>query len=149
MIYLFAAIAIAGCAVTDARLSGKWRSNLELTTHFNENNAVLTERQKKLFSQLLGRMEISYLSPGKCEIFLPRRKIDTGKKIIEFDESKEIVEYKVVYRNENTIVIAYVDSLFGKTVRTLNYIGDMTYWIYVGDFGFFDIHVREYFTKVE
>ena len=141
-------IIVSGCSVTDSRLSGKWRSNLELTTQFNEKHVILTEKQKKFFLQIFGQMELTYLSTGKCEVFLPKGKIDTGSKIIESDEYKEITGYKIIYKNENLIVVVY-DNLFGETVKTLNFLDDSTYWIYVGDSGFFDVHIREYFTKVK
>lgn len=98
LIFVVIGIFLSACTLTDSRLSGKWRSNLELTTDFNEKHAILTERQKKLFSQLFGQMQLTYLSTDKCEVFFPKHKINNGRKIIESDESKEIVEYKILFK---------------------------------------------------
>jgi hypothetical protein len=149
LIALLNLIIISGCALKDDRLSGKWRSDLELTTNFNENHAILTERQKKLFSQLFGQMEVTYLRPGQCEVFMPKNKTDTGNKAIESDESKVVSEFKIIYKNENQIVILYNDCLLGKKVSILNFDNDNTYWIYIGESGLFDTHIREYFKKIE
>ncbi len=40
----------SGCAITDSRLSGTWRSDLELTRKFNEEHVILTDKQKKNFT---------------------------------------------------------------------------------------------------
>jgi hypothetical protein len=149
IIFLWVATFLSGCAVTDTRLSGKWRSNLELTTQYNEKHAILTEKQKKVFSQLFGQMELTYISSGKCEVFLPGGKIDTGSKVIDSEDFKYISEYKIIYKNEKAIVVLSEDSVSGESIRTLNFVDDNTYWVYIGDSGMFDIHIREYFTKVK
>lgn len=138
---------ISGCGVTDYRLSGKWRSNLGLTTEYNEKHAKLTEKQKSVFSQIFGSMELTYLSPGKCEVFRPSNTIITGSKEIETNDSKKIIDYKIIFNNKDVVVISYYDPIFGETVRTLNFVDEDTYWLYGGDSGFFDFNIREYFTR--
>jgi len=148
-IILLIASAVSGCGVTDARLSGKWKSNLELTTEFNEKHAKLTEKQKNLFSQIVGRMELTYASPGKCEIFLPRDKIEMDSRIIETNEYKMVMDYKIIYSNEDISVILYEDFLLGERLQTIHFVSENIYWVYVGDSLLSDIHIREYFTKEE
>ncbi len=139
----------SGCAITDSRLSGTWRSDLELTRKFNEEHVILTDKQKKFFSQLFGHMEITYLSPGKCEVFMPKNKIDNGSNIFEIDGFREIGEYKIIYKNENVIVFLEEDSSSGEQIRTLYFIDNSTYWVYIGDSQLYNAHLREYFTKVK
>jgi hypothetical protein len=146
-ILLLVGATISGCGVTDYRLSGKWRSNLGLTTEYNEKHAQLTEKQKSVFSQIFGRTELTYLSPGKFEVFRPSSTIITGGKEIESNDSKKVMGYRVIFSNKDVVVISYDDPLFGETVRTLNFVDEDTYWIYGGDMGFFDLHIREYFTR--
>jgi hypothetical protein len=146
-ILLLVGVIISGCGVTDYRLSGKWRSNLGLTTEYNEKHAQLTEKQKSVFSQIFGRTELTYLSPGKFEVFRPGNTIITGGKEIETIDSKKVMGYKVIFSNKDVVVISYDDPIFGETVRTLNFVDEDTYWIYGGDKGFFDLHIREYFTR--
>ena len=148
-ITLILGIISSGCAITDSRLSGKWRSDLELTTKFNEKHAILTERQKKVFSQLFGKMELTYSRRGQCEVFLPGGKIDTGSRVIESDESKRLSEYKILYKNDNAIVVLNEEALFGESISTLHFVDEDTYWIYVGESEFVNLHIREYFTKVK
>jgi hypothetical protein len=140
---------ISACTTTDSRLTGKWRSNLELTTEYNEKHAKLSEGQRKVFSQMFGKMEVDYSTPGKCEVFLPRNRIHTDEKDIETDEFKEICEYKIIYRNQRSIVIVYNDPLQGEMVRTINFVHEDTYWIYLGGNGFLDLNMREYFTRIK
>lgn len=144
-------IIVSGCvAVTDSRLSGKWRSNLELTTKYNEEHAILTQKQKKVFSQLFGHMEITYSSPNKCGVFMPKLKIGSESKAFELDEIKETGEYKILYKDEKVIVILDNGHISGESkTQTLHFVDETTYWVYVADSKFIDLHIREYFTKVE
>jgi hypothetical protein len=149
-IFILVVVAIGlGCEKSDPRLSGKWRSNLELTREYYEKHAILTEKQKNVFSQLFGKMEVDYFTPGKCKIFLPEDTIDTGGKKIESDDYTEILEYKIIYQNKISVVMVYDDQLEGEKARTLYFIDEKTYWIYVGDSNLTDINIREYFTKIE
>jgi hypothetical protein len=147
-IIIFAVINISlGCEKRDPILSGKWRSNLELTREYYEKHTKLTEKQKKLFSQLFGKMEVDYSSPGKCKIYLPEDATDGKKK--ESEDYTETLDYKIIYRNKNSVVMVYDDPLEGEKARTFYFINDKTYWVYVGDSTLTDINIREYFTKIE
>lgn len=140
---------LSGCKTTDPRLAGKWRSNLELTTQYNNKNANLSDRQKEALYQLFGKMEISYFANGSFEVYLPRNVVITGERTKTFDESREISKYKVLYANDKAVVTVGEDSSGVEKVHVLHFTNDNTYWVYLGGGDLVDLNIREYFTKIE
>ncbi len=148
-IILAAVFIISGCSKSDSRLKGKWRSNLKLTTEYNEKKARLTDRQKKAFAKMFGKLEINYFTPGKCEIFTPKEITNFETDNTEQEDTRGVLEYKIIYQNDKLAVLVYKDPLKRETVQTYHFVNDNTYWIYLGGSGLADLNMREYFTKIE
>ncbi len=149
IVLFFILILACGCAHTDPRLYGRWRSNNELSTEYYENNAKLNDVQMNALTQIFGKMEIEYFNHNKCKIVLPDNIIHTGEKNIEIKGFEDIMKFNIIYRNEDIVVILYDDPLQGEIATILNFVDDDTYWIYLGGNGLIDLNTREYFSRIK
>lgn len=138
-----------GCTHSDPRLSGTWKSNLELTTQYNKEHANLSKNQEMILSQLFGIMEITFQPNNTCELYFPKHNIQTEKKRYEHDESRSFGTYKLLFKDDKLAVVVFEDDKSDKSVSVLTFVDDKTYWVYVGYSDRFDLHLREYFTKQE
>ena len=148
-IVLVILIIASGCSLTDPRLMGTWKSDLELTTQYNKEHAKLSNKQVKVFSQLFGIMEITYRPNNTCEFYFPKHTIQTEKKRYEHDSSQGLGTYKVLFKNDKITVVQFEDDNSKGSVSVITFVDENTYWVYVGDSDKFDLHLREYFIRKE
>ena len=85
---------------------------------------------------------------SKCKFKLPEDTITDSNKEIKSDSFEEVCEYKILYKNNNIVVLKEDTPLMGETLTLLHFVNDETYWVYLGDDEMSDIHIREYFKRV-
>ncbi len=147
-------ISFSGCAhvtnsrpsnTTDLRLYGKWKSDLKKTMEFNSKYAKLNDKQTDFFNKIFGQMIIEYREDGTVISYFPEIH-DTSK------FSVEEYNFSVVAKGAECVVIT--DPLYCELLQTIYFdlSDNETYWIYVNKHPIFradNMHIREYFTKIE
>lgn len=129
-------VLLTGCATTDARLQGKWKSNRELTVQTLNPTKPLSKAKRAKLEELFGKMTVTY-ARGKVMIELPE----------EGDQpaSRSIHSYKVTNAQEDSLTLITFDSPTGpQQTNLINFDGPNRYWTQLGDSG-----AKEYFDRVE
>jgi hypothetical protein len=148
--YLVLVVAIllaSGCSLSDPRLMGTWKSDLDLTKQYNKKHAKLSKKQEKAISQLFGIMEVTYNSNRTCVFYFQKHTIQAENDVYECDSSKSVGTYKILFKDDNIVVVQFEEDNSEKSVSVITFVDENTYWIYVGGFYQFDLHLREYFKK--
>lgn len=135
-------------ATAGDRLSGKWRSSLDLSRNFYEQHAILKPAQREFIEQLFGDLEVEY-EAGKVVTRSTSKKITIDGKEFDFHGATDESPYEVIFESGKKIVIKTLEN--GHWVAsTLVFVSNNVYWVYVGegDYGS-DLNIREYFVRVE
>ena len=137
---------IEGC-----ELEGTWRSDRELTLDFIEEHVRLEDRKTKFLAQLFGRLEITFESGNYTEI-MPAFRLESKGEWSEIERTEERSSYKLLYCTEQIAVVQSVEMVTGNPlVLTYNFSDSGVMWVYLGniDTAFPDLHIREYFRRVD
>lgn len=129
-------------------IEGKWRSSGDLTNSYNFKNAVLDEKQREFFSQLIGSMVVEFRD-GVSTMYLPTITVSISGEESEFEGFTEVEGYKVIASDKNTVVLETKDHEGSKLISTYHFVDDDTMWVYVaGQSDIFpEINIREYFVR--
>lgn len=133
---------------SEISIEGKWMSSKELTLEFNVKNAILEDRQRYFFDQLMGHMTIEFQN-GVLKLEMPTIEMlsDSEKEI--FEGFSEESTYSVIGRDKNTVVIKTQDTDGSDLIVTYHFDDEDTMWIYVaGQSSLFpNLNIREYFVR--
>src|SRR6056297_146727 len=175
---IFMLLGYAGCANTlhpvdskkkDPRLYGKWKSDLKKTMDFNSKYAGLTEGQIKNFKKIFGKLKVEYFENGTIKSFFPEYgnpdelTVDECQYTVIAKDSECVVivdnshlQEDAIFKEELLKVIHFTDCACeddGKRHKGTNPCDCCkTYWIYIDKHPIFrseNLHIREYFTKIE
>jgi hypothetical protein len=149
LVLLVAILLASGCSLSDPRLIGTWKSDLDLTKRYNKEHAKLSKKQEKAVSQLFGIMEVTYKPNKTCVLSFPKHTIQTENDIYECDSSKGVGTYKILFKDGNIVVVQFEEDNSEKSASVITFVDENTYWIYVGGLNQFDLHLREYFKKMK
>ena len=144
-------IFICSCKSTnsvEARLIGTWKSNKELTMNFNQKHAKLTKNQTDFLNQLTGLMTIEFTENGISKTSMPDYTMKMKGKETKVDSYTDSKQQKILGFTDSSIVVESNDEILGKQIGTINFVDDNTYWVYLSN-NMFDIHAREYFTRIK
>jgi hypothetical protein len=131
---------IFGCTSSrskiDRAIIGEWKSNKELTVRTLTYPPTAEKASIEKLEALFGRLTVTY-SKSKMKAVLPAMN-DQPKWVYESD-------YKIVGRDENSIVIRAHDPLEnGPKDRRITFEGENRYWIELGH-----LSGREYFDRLK
>jgi hypothetical protein len=167
----------AGCAYTsnsfpennDPRLYGKWQSDLKKTMDFNSQYAKLTEGQMTAFKKMFGKLIVEYSENGTIKSFFPEYdnpdelSVDENQYTVIAKDSERVIitdnshlKEDAIFKEELLEVIHFTDCACEDDDKayTATNLCDCckTYWIYINKHPIFrseNMHIREYFTKIE
>jgi hypothetical protein len=144
IIFVFAASPVAA----KDRLSGKWRSSLELSRNFYQQHAILKPAQREFIEQVFGELEVEYKG-GKVVTRSQSKKIAINGKQFYFHGTNDESSYRVIFESDNKVVIKTHEN--GHWVAsTLVFVSNDVYWEYVGEGEYgSDLNIREYFVRVK
>jgi hypothetical protein len=133
---IFVAVLGSGCASTDSRLIGRWRSNRPLSVSTFAVRNRLTPAKRALFDSIFGKFTLTYTS----------RYIDTEMPSKDAAQPyRQRIPYRVVASDAESVTIVAKDSPgFGESTKRIHFVGQKRYWISVGSSA-----GREYFDRLE
>ena len=112
----------------DSRLIGTWRSDKRKTsTEMASRRNVNSAKYKKLIS-LFGKLELRY-TRSHC--------------YSRFETHKSVSWYKVLGKDDDSVVILSVSPTAGKQIVHIHFEGSR-YWVYLGSSG-----NREFFRRIQ
>ena len=79
-------------------------------------------------AEMFGKLELRY-TRGQCHL--------------RFESHKSVSKYKVVAKDEFSVVIVTTDKAFGNEIWHIHFTDDGYYWIYLGSSG-----IREFFQRI-
>ena len=130
-------------------LHGKWKSSLVLSNEFNYANTKLDKNQKDFINQIFGKLIIIYKENTFKVIDKDKTIIVNGEKR-NWEGNNKDYEYKIIASDNNKIIIKEKKNDNTSKLETLHFIGDDTYWIYLGSTKMFEnLNIREYFVRVK
>jgi hypothetical protein len=112
----------------DARLLGTWRSDASKTVREIASRRDMRLAKNKKLASLFGKLELRY-TRNHC--------------YARFENRKSVNTYKVVAKDEYSVVVVSVNPVAGKQIHHLHFEGSH-YWIYLGSGG-----LREFFKRVK
>lgn len=130
------------------KLIGTWKSDKELTSKFNRENAILKKKQSTFLESVTGFLTVEYKKDGTVKSFIPKKTYIFNKKEIKMEEWKDTQKLKVLGYTSSSIVIESENEYFGKTVSIIHFETDDIYWMYLSDCHT-NVHAREYFKKIK
>lgn len=114
---------------TDDRLLGTWQSDADRTIADLRSHRSVGADEEKSLRQLFGRMTITFTPLAY---------------IIDLDDQSTTGRYRVVTRDEESVVIRSRDVLSGRQApRRLHFVDADTYWVYIDL-----VEMREYFRRL-
>jgi len=145
-------ISISSCSSPErTKLLGTWTSDKERTMSFIQDHVKIPEKTERFFGELMGNLSVtfaesrvSYLMPDVYVTLENEKKLMVG-----FEETSS---YAVLYEDEKTVVISGTAPVSGTEETTTYYFeGSNSMWVYIGtvDPFFPDLHIREYFKRVD
>jgi hypothetical protein len=137
--------------VERCQLEGTWRSDRQLTLAFIEEHARLEDRTTKFLAQLFGRLEVTFEDGNYTEI-MPAFRLESKGEWSEIERTEEKSSYKLLYCTSQIAVVQSVEMATGNPlVLTYNFSDPGVMWVYLGniDTAFPDLHIREYYRKVD
>ncbi|MDF1821541.1 MAG: hypothetical protein P1U64_08210 [Alcanivoracaceae bacterium] len=131
-----------------ASIEGKWRSNKELTSGFNNRNAILEERQRIFFDQLMGHMTIEFLD-GVSKLNMPSIEVHSDGEKSTFEGFTEESTYTILGQDKDTVVVKTQDLDGSDLIVTYHFEGQDIMWVYVAGHSsmFSNLNIREYFVR--
>lgn len=135
-----AVIAVAtvasGCASSDPRLVGRWRSNRPLSTATFSVRNRLTPTKRALFDSIFGKYVLTY-TPRYIDTEMPAK--NTRRPY------RQRIPYRVVASDAESVTIVGKERPgSGESTKRIHFVGPNRYWISVGTSG-----GREYFDRLE
>jgi hypothetical protein len=125
----------SGCASSDSRLIGTWKSNRELTLPTFPNREQLTPDKRAFFDSIFGKVRVTY-SARQMTTELPG---ESGA-----PPFRQSYAYRVSSFDTNSVTIRHPDPITGNQTSTIiHFEGTSRYWEAVGEKG-----GREYFDRV-
>ena len=128
---------------------GTWKSDREKTIHYNQNNVKMHSGNLQHIQQLFGHMELN-ITKDRTYSYAPSYGfIELDGNVIMTKEFREEKPYEVLYHENGTVVTRTENDSVGPRIYIQHFNADRNeYWIYLGYNGLFDLHLREYFTKL-
>ena len=138
---------LSGCATGDARLYGSWKSDAERSIVWNRRNAVMTEQQAQMLSQMFGHMTVEYGPGGKGSIAMEAYTLNDGASLFAAPAFTNAVQYKITGRAGDVLTIESSDELSGTYRESIHFEGTKAYWLRLNETN--ALSVREYFKKIK
>lgn len=143
-------ISVTVAVQANPSLVGTWVSSHDLTMAFADKHAKLEERTERFLDQIMGRLILRF--DGKCVASeMPDWYVEIGGERRHMTGFRETAEYKILFSNDNVIVVKGRQPVTGKEVVTVyNFIDKDTMWVYQdsADKNIRDLNIREYFVRV-
>ena len=125
----------SGCASTDSRLIGTWKSNRKLTLPTFPNREQLTSDKRAFFDSIFGKLRVTYAT-RQMTMELPG---ESGA-----PPFRQSCAYRLSSFDADSVTIVHPDAVTGKQTSTVvHFDGPSRYWVAVGEKG-----GREYFDRV-
>ncbi len=133
------------------KLDGTWVSSHDLTMAFANKHAKLEERTERFLDQIMGRLVVRF--DGKhVASDMPDWDAEIGGERRHMTGFRESTEYKVLFANDNVVVVKGRQQVTGKEVVTVyNFVDGDTMWVYQdsADKNIPDLNIREYFVRTK
>ncbi len=129
-------------------LDGTWKSDAESTIAFNDTNTKLTEKQKRFYAELLGKLTITY-KDGVIHISMPSTKVTVNGVLKDFQGFSRSEKYKILAQDKDTIALESIDDEGKKEIALLKFETEDKYWVYLPNSSspWSQRHIREYFVR--
>ena len=132
-----------------ANLDGTWKSNWQLTRQHMETDCKLSEEAILGFELLMGKMTVRYTGT-QAEFKMPEiRYTKVGKERVIDGWTSELA-FNILGRTNSQIALlldAIAPPVDQESIQLITFENVDTYWVYLGNVSFSDLHVREYFSR--
>ena len=131
-------------------LVGTWMSSHDLTMAFADKHAKLEERTERFLDQIMGHLTLRF-DDKYVASEMPDWDVEISGKWRHMTGFRETTEYKILFSNDNVIVVKGRQQVTGKEVVTVyNFVDKDTMWVYQdsADKNIPDLNIREYFVRV-
>ena len=126
---------VSGCASSDSRLVGNWRSNRALSIATFPHRDQLTSDKRAFFDSMFGRLTLTY-TRRYIQTELPPK--GSGQPF------RQSIPYRVLASDANSVTIVLKDTLTGHdATKQIHFVGADRYWIHLGT-----KDSREYFDRL-
>lgn len=132
-----------------AKLDGIWKSDWELTKQHIDTECKLTAKAISGLELLMGKMTVHYTGT-QSELTMPEVRYTKAGKEHVIDGWTSRMALNVLGRSNSQIALrmqAIAPPLDQDTIQLITFENADTYWVYLGNLSFSDLHVREYFRR--
>jgi hypothetical protein len=145
---LLIAIGLISINAHAVSIDGTWKSDAESTIAFNQANAKLTVKQNRFFSELLGKLTITF-KDGIEYSSMPSTMVTVKGEKQNFEGFNRQDKYKIIAQDQNTVVLEIIDDKGKKEISLLKFENEDKFWIYlpISSSIWSQLHIREYFVR--
>jgi hypothetical protein len=150
LLLLIAAFLSPTLQACENSLIGTWQSDADRTRSFNRSHARLEERQEKFLASLMGKLTLEF-TLEELHLRMPDTQVRVQGELKAFAGFEERKPYKVLFCSPRMAVIHVADPEMEDRVTTYFFVGHDAMWTYGGTNSpnIPDLHIREYFKRVE